>query len=82
MLPRDTQCNLELKKHVNLIHCSNNLSLVQRKLFNALLFNAYPELGFKQQFCIRTKKLCEMIGYRSNDYKSLKKALLEAEKIG
>ena len=77
MIAKDTECNLELKKHVNLIHCSNNLTLVQRKLFNALLFNAYPELGLKQQFSIRTKTLCEIVGYKSNDYKSLKKALLE-----
>ena len=35
---------LELKKHINAIHCTNNLSLLQRKLFNALLFNAYPNL--------------------------------------
>ena len=68
---------LELKKHVNLIHCSNRFSLIQRKLFNALLFNAYPELATKNQFTISAKELCEMIGYKSNDYKSLKKALLE-----
>ncbi len=76
MSEKEVECNLELKKHINLIHCSNNLTLVQRKLFNALLFNAYPELAFKQQFCIKTKKLCEMVGYKSNDYKSIKKALL------
>jgi len=67
---------LELKKHVNLIHCSNSFTLVQRKLFNALLFHAYSDLSSKNQFSLPSKTLCEMIGYKSNDSKSLKKALL------
>ncbi len=68
--------NLELKKHVNAIHCSNNLTLVQRKLFNALLFNAYPELPHQQQFHIKGKELCRLIGYNSKDTGKLKSALL------
>ena len=68
--------NLELKKHINTIHCSNNLSLVQRKLFNALLFNAYPDLPHKQRFEISSRKLCELIGYKSKDTGKLKSALL------
>ncbi|CAN5424791.1 replication initiation protein [soil metagenome] len=68
--------SLELKKHVNAIHCTNNLSLVQRKLFNALLFNAYSELPYKAQFEIPARTLCNLIGYNSNDYAKLKKALL------
>lgn len=68
--------HLELKKHVNAIHCTNNLTLVQRKLFNALLFNAYPELPHKTRLQIHTRQLCELIGYNSNDYGKLKKALL------
>ena len=35
---------LELKKHVAVIHSSNKLTLLQRKIANALLFNAYEEL--------------------------------------
>ncbi len=66
----------ELKKHINTIHCSNNLSLVQRKLFNALLFNAYPDLPYKQQFEIRGKDLCQLIGYNSKDTAKLKEALI------
>lgn len=67
---------LELKKHVNTIHCSNNLTLVQRKLFNALLYNAYADLPYKSSFNIRARNLCELIGYNSNDVAKLKKALL------
>jgi len=68
--------NIELKKHVNAIHCSNNLTLVQRKLFNALLFNAYPDLAYKQTFEIKGKDLYKMIGYNSKDTAKLKEALL------
>ena len=67
---------LELKKHVNAIHCSNNLTLVQRKLFNALLFNAYPDLPHKQTFEIKGKDLYRLIGYNSKDTGKLKDALL------
>ena len=66
----------ELKKHVNTIHCTNNLTLVQRKLFNALLFRAYPELPHKTRFQVHTRELCKLIGYNSNDYGKLKTALL------
>lgn len=68
--------SLELKKHINAIHCSNSLSLVQRKLFNALLYNAYPDLPYKQKFEIRGKDLYQLIGYNSNDTAKLKEALI------
>ena len=68
--------SLELKKHISAIHCSNNFTLVQRKLFNALLYNAYEDLQEKQQFEISARKLCVLIGYNSNDYVKLKQALM------
>lgn len=68
--------NMELKKHVNAIHCSNNLTLVQRKLFNVLLFNAYADLPYKQRFEIRSNELSNLIGYNSKDTAKLKNALL------
>lgn len=67
---------LELKKHINAIHCTNNLTLLQRKLFNALLFNAYPNLLQQSQFEVPARRLCQLIGYNSNDYDKLKKALM------
>lgn len=66
----------ELKKHINAIHCTNNLTLVQRKLLNALLYNAYPDLPHKSQYEIPARSLCSLIGYNSNDYAKLRKALL------
>jgi plasmid replication initiation protein len=67
---------LELKKHVAAIHSSNKLSLVQRKIANALLFNAYDELLIKEEYEIHIRTLCNLIGYDSNDYKTIKKALV------
>lgn len=67
---------LELKKHVAAIHSSNKLSLVQRKIANALLFNAYEELLAKDEHQIHIRTLCNLIGYDSNDYKTIKKALV------
>lgn len=66
-----------IKKHINAIHCSNNLTLVQRKLFNALLFNAYHDMPNKPQYEISIRKLCNLIGYGSRDYKKIRKALLD-----
>lgn len=67
---------LELKKHVAVIHSSNKLTLLQRKIANALLFNAYKELQEKEEHTIHIGKLCEIIGYDSNDHKSIKRALI------
>lgn len=69
------QAPLELKKHIYAIHCTNNLTLVQRKLFNALLFNAYKDLPYKNKFEIPVRRLCDLIGYNSKDFKNLKNLL-------
>jgi plasmid replication initiation protein len=66
---------LELKKHVAGIHCSNTLSLLQRKISNVLLYHAYDELLEKDEHEITIKTLCHLIGYDSHDYDTLKKAL-------
>jgi hypothetical protein len=67
---------LQLKKHVAVIHSSNKLSLLQRKIANALLFNAYKELQNKEEHEIHIATLCQLIGYDSNDHKTIKKSLL------
>jgi plasmid replication initiation protein len=68
--------SVEIKKHVNAIHSSNNISLVQRKLFNAFLLNAYHDLPKTSQYEIPVRKLCKLIGYDSNDQKKLKNSIL------
>lgn len=69
--------HLELKKHVATIHSTNKLSLLQRKISNALLFNAYDDLLEKDEHQIHIRELCRIIGYNSNDHKIIKKALVE-----
>lgn len=68
--------SIAIKKHVNAIHSSNNITLVQRKLFNALLFNAYHDLPKKSQYEISIKLLSELVGYGSHDQKKLKNSLM------
>jgi len=64
-----------LKKNVAAIHTDGQLSLLQRKLSNVLLLNAYDNLLTKPEHEIDEKTLCVMLGYDSNDRAPLKAAL-------
>jgi plasmid replication initiation protein len=64
-----------LKKHVAAIHIGAKLSLLQRKLVNALLYNAYEGLLTARQHQINASVLCEMIGFDSNNTNYLKASL-------
>lgn len=72
----DTSYPLELKKHVAVIHSSSKITLLQRKIANALLYNAYDYLDKRDEHQIQIKALCELIGYDSNDHRSIKNALV------
>lgn len=65
----------ELKKHAATIHCSNSLSLLQRKVSNALLYHAYKELMTKEEHEITIKQLCKLISYNGNNHAVIKSAL-------
>ena len=65
----------ELKKHAATIHCSNSLSLLQRKISNALLYHAYKELLAKEEHEITVKELCKLIAYNGNNHAAIKDAL-------
>lgn len=65
----------ELKKHAASIHCSNTLSLLQRKISNALLYHAYKELLQKEEHDITVKQLCRLIGYQGHNHAAIKEAL-------
>ena len=65
----------KLKKHVAAIHTDGQLSLLQRKLSNVLLVNAYDNLLTESEHEIDEKTLCVMLGYDSNDRQPLKRAL-------
>ncbi|TQS70927.1 replication initiation protein [Rhodobacteraceae bacterium] len=64
-----------VKKHVAAIHVSGKLTLLQRKLSNVLLLNAYDTLVSQQVHRIDARTLCMMIGYNSNDMDTLKHSL-------
>ncbi|WP_330629490.1 replication initiation protein [Thioclava sp. FTW29] len=64
-----------VKKHVAAIHVSGKLTLLQRKLSNVLLLNAYDTLISQQVHRIDARTLCLMIGYNSNDMDTLKQSL-------
>lgn len=67
----------ELKKHAATIHCSNSLSLLQRKITNALLYHAYKELMLKEEHEISVKQLCRLIGYQGNNHAAIRDAFKE-----
>lgn len=64
-----------VKKSVAAIHIGGKLTLLQRKLSNVLLLNAYDALLSNQVHRIDARTLCLMIGYNSNDIDSLRDAL-------
>lgn len=64
-----------LKKHVAAIHCSTALTLVQRKISNALLFHAYENLNKEEEHTISISQICKIIGYNSYNYELIKTSL-------
>ena len=65
-----------LKKHVAAIHCSGELSLVERKLSNILLLNAYNDLLTKDVHTIQSRLVFAMLGWEdSNNIDGLKTTL-------
>ena len=64
-----------VKKNVAAIHVSGKLTLLQRKLSNVLLLNAYDTLTTRRAHRIDARTLALMIGYNSNDTDTLKGAL-------
>jgi replication initiator protein len=64
-----------VKKHVGAIHISGKLSLLQRKLSNVLLLNAYDSLQTSQSHSIDAKTLAMIVGYNSNDMDTLRASL-------
>lgn len=67
----------ELKKHVALIHSHSRISLLQRKIANALLFHAYDNLLTQDEHVIQLSTLVKLIGYDSHDHKKIKQGLMD-----
>ncbi|TNJ40831.1 replication initiation protein [Phaeobacter sp. B1627] len=64
-----------VKKNVAAIHISGKLTLLQRKLSNVLLLNAYDTLTSARSHTIDARTLAMMVGYNSNDMDSLRSSL-------
>ena len=64
-----------VKKHVSAIHIKAKLSLVQRKMVNALLFNSYDTLLTADEHSLPVPLLCELVGIDGNNISHLKRAL-------
>ncbi len=66
-----------VKKHAGAIHIKNDISCLQRKVWNVLLLNAYEELPDNEVFShsIRVKDLMALAGFDSKNVKYLKDAL-------
>lgn len=71
----------KVKKPIEAIQCANTFSLLQRKMYNVLLANAagnlYPEVTHR----ITMRVLCNLMGYRSNDYKTIKEKFRELRRM-
>ena len=69
----------QVRKCVEAVHITNNITLVQRKLINALLLNAYYELPNPSITIHRipVRQLVDLIGYDSHDVARIK-VLLKA----
>ncbi|GAA6159992.1 replication initiation protein [Ruegeria sp. HU-ET01832] len=64
-----------VKKNVAAIHISGKLTLLQRKLSNVLLLNAYDALTSATTHTIDARTLAMMVGYNSNDFDTLRSSL-------
>lgn len=65
----------ELKKHVGAIHIRSSLTLLQRKMANVLLLNAYDSLLSREKHTIKVSILAEQLGFDSKDHAVLRETL-------
>jgi Initiator Replication protein/DnaA N-terminal domain len=75
LFPLDTTKKVELVKHTAAIHIKASLSLVDRKVLNVLLKNAYDEIGKEKYHTIRLAEIKNLIGWEGKNYVKLKTSL-------
>jgi hypothetical protein len=66
---------VDFRKHVATVHVSGELSLLERKIVNVLLLNAYDELLTKTTHSVPVGVLSTMLGFDSKNTGALKVAL-------
>lgn len=65
----------ELKKHSSAIHTDGKLSLLERKLSNVLLFNAFDDLLTHRSHSLNIHILADVAGFNSKNIEALKAAI-------
>jgi len=65
----------DLLKHTAFIHISNILTLLQRKISNLLLKNAFSNLESKEAHHIKISEITNRLGIDSNNYEHIKESL-------
>jgi plasmid replication initiation protein len=65
----------EIIKHSAAIQIENNVTLLQRKIWNVLFANAYHELPNQEEHAVNVQELMEVLGYESHNDSHLKEAL-------
>ena len=63
---------IELIKNTATIHIRADLTLVQRKLADVLLYNAYPKLEDQELHFIKYADVFKMLGDKTRNYKKVK----------
>jgi replication initiator protein len=66
----------EVIKHSAAIQIENNMTLLQRRVWNALLYHAYNDLESREEYQIALLELATLVGYDSHDMEYLKEASL------
>jgi plasmid replication initiation protein len=66
-----------IKKHNAAIRSYSEMTLLQRKVANTLLYNAYHDLESKAFHEITISQLLSLLSMRTNDYEKLKKTILQ-----
>lgn len=80
-IPPYTLTNGVLRKHVAAVHTSGELGLLERKLVNILLLNAYDSLNSPLLHSMPTRYLFYMLGWESSkNVQDLKDALQKLQK--
>lgn len=74
-MKKEKQLSGIVKKDVSAIHVGAKLSLIQRKLSNALLLHAYEHLVTEKSHEIDISLLCGVIGFEGRNYAHLKDSL-------
>lgn len=76
LVTKDDAAVQGVRKHVSAVHVSGELTILERKLVNILLLNAFDELLTKKEHSLPVGILSKMLGKEIKNIAHLKKALL------